>query len=183
MEDPKHPGFLHNTHSFYHRSLNQMPWYKDLNLQQRGAHYLEPELNVCLLLRNGEALEWWTDFERTVDSFATFSRKDAGTIRRWRDEFVPLLDDIVTPESQSPPIPAEQRTRLLERTSAGRRLLEVSKLSPLEFGTSSNILSSRPASCSSMDSARWIFVRLALDTTFRHYSRTRRRCVLADPLA
>ena len=24
MEDPKHPGFLHNTHSFYHRALIQM---------------------------------------------------------------------------------------------------------------------------------------------------------------
>ena len=32
MEDPKHPGFLHNTHSFYHRALNQMPWYRDLEL-------------------------------------------------------------------------------------------------------------------------------------------------------
>ena len=88
---------------------------------------------MCLLLRNGDALEWWTDFERTVESFATFSKKDAAKIRRWRDEFVPVLDDILTPESQSPPIPGEQRTKLLERTSAGRRLLEVSKLSPLEF--------------------------------------------------
>ncbi len=34
IEDPKHPGFLHNTHSFYHRSLNQMPWYKDLELER-----------------------------------------------------------------------------------------------------------------------------------------------------
>ncbi len=133
VEDPRHPGFLHNTHSFYHRGINQMPWYRDLNLEQRGARYLEPDLNVCLLLRNGDALEWWTDFEQTADSFATFSRKDAETMRRWRDDFVPLLTDILSPESQSPPIPAEQRTRLLERTSAGRRLLDVSKLSPLEF--------------------------------------------------
>ena len=110
-----------------------MPWYRDLDLERRGARYLEPDLNVCLLLRNGDALEWWTDFERTVDSFATFSRKDADTMRRWRDEFMPLLDDILTPECQSPPIPAEQRTQLLECTSAGRRLLDVSKLSPLEF--------------------------------------------------
>ena len=25
VEDPAHPGFLHNTHSFYHRALTQMP--------------------------------------------------------------------------------------------------------------------------------------------------------------
>ncbi len=59
-EDPRHPGFLHNTHSFYHRALNRMPWYRDLELEKRGAVYLEPELNVALILRNGDALEWWT---------------------------------------------------------------------------------------------------------------------------
>ena len=25
MEDPRHPGFFHNTHSFFHRGLNRMP--------------------------------------------------------------------------------------------------------------------------------------------------------------
>ena len=66
LEDPRHPGFLHNTHSFYHRALTRMPWYRDLELERRGAVYLEPELNVALILRNGEALEWWTDFEKTL---------------------------------------------------------------------------------------------------------------------
>ena len=63
------------------------------------------------------------------------------------------------PKVSRRPIPAEQRTRLMECTSAGRRLLDVSKLSALEFvQTSSNIPSYRLASCSSMDSAKWIFV-------------------------
>ena len=30
--NPRHGGFLHNTHSFYHRALRQMPWYRDLGL-------------------------------------------------------------------------------------------------------------------------------------------------------
>ena len=34
------PGFLHNTHSFYHRALTQMPWYRDLELERRGARYI-----------------------------------------------------------------------------------------------------------------------------------------------
>src|ERR1041385_3475509 len=69
VEDPRHPGFLHNTHCFYHRAVNQLPWYRDLGLEARGAVYLEPELNVALLLRDGRALEWWTDFEKTAASF------------------------------------------------------------------------------------------------------------------
>src|SRR5688500_737982 len=88
-EDPAHPGFLHNTHSFYHRALNQMPWYKDLELERRGAIYLEPELNVALLLSDGRSLEWWTSFEKTMDSFSTFSRRDAQTMHHWRERFLP----------------------------------------------------------------------------------------------
>src|SRR5262245_44357868 len=80
-EDPQHPGFLHNTHSFFHRGLTQMPWYRDLELERHGAVYLEPEFNVALVLKSGEVLEWWKSFDRTADSFAAFSRKDAETLK------------------------------------------------------------------------------------------------------
>ncbi len=133
MEDPRHPGFLHNTHSFFHRALNRMPWYHDLELERHGAVYLEPELNVVLILQNGEALEWWADFERTVQSFAQFSQKDAQALRRWRQSFLPIVQNILVPESQSPPLPLDLRRELLARTQGGRLLLEVSALSPLEF--------------------------------------------------
>lgn len=133
IEDPYHPGFLHNSHSFFHRALNQMPWYRDLELERHGAIYLEPELNVALILSSGAALEWWTDFEKTTPSFARFSRKDAETLRRWREAFLPIVQNILTPESQSPPLPPDLRRSLLERTEDGRRLLEVSALSPQEF--------------------------------------------------
>ena len=133
VEDPKHPGFLHNTHSFYHRALNRMPWYKDLELERHGAVYIEPDFNVALLLNNGESLEWWTRFEKTAASFARFSRKDAQALRDWRERFLPIVDKILIPESQSPPVPVEQRRKLLEKSQEGRFLLETSALSPLEF--------------------------------------------------
>src|ERR1041385_4422370 len=79
VEDPRHPGFLHNTHAFFQRAITAMPWYADLVLERHGARYIEPELNVALLTGNGRALEWWTDIDRTVDSFAQFSARDADT--------------------------------------------------------------------------------------------------------
>src|SRR5437763_1131821 len=82
VEDPRHPGFLHNTHAFFQRAITTMPWYADLELERHGAHYIEPELNVALLTRDGGALEWWTDIDRTVASFGEFSRRDAETLRR-----------------------------------------------------------------------------------------------------
>jgi phytoene dehydrogenase-like protein len=133
IENPRHPGFLHNTHSFFHRALTAMPWYRDLEIASQGAHYIEPELNVALILADGRSLQWWTDFERTYDSFAQFSKRDAEALRRWRDEFHPIVHGILTPEARSPPLPAELRRKLLQQSAAGRRLSEVSQLSPLEF--------------------------------------------------
>src|SRR5207253_1146325 len=97
MEDPSNPGFLHNTHSFYHRSLNKMPWYHDLELERHGAVYIEPEFNVALLLKNGESLDWWTDFEKTASSFEKFSKNDAQVLRSWRERFLPIVEKILIP--------------------------------------------------------------------------------------
>jgi phytoene dehydrogenase-like protein len=133
LEDPRHPGFLHNTHAFFQRSITTMPWYADLELERHGVSYIEPELNVALITRDDRALEWWTDIGRTITSFEHFSRRDAQTLRRWRDEFVPIVRKILGPEGRSPPLPLEERRRLLSNSAAGRRLLEVSALSPLEF--------------------------------------------------
>jgi phytoene dehydrogenase-like protein len=133
LEDPRHPGFLHNTHAFFQRAITTMPWYTDLELERHGAHFIEPELNVALLAKEGGMLGWWTDIERTAQSFEQFSARDAATLRRWHHEFVPTVQNILAWEAKSPPLPPDQRRKLLERSAAGRRLLEVSRLSPLEF--------------------------------------------------
>jgi phytoene dehydrogenase-like protein len=110
-----------------------MPWYRELELARHGARYVEPELNVALVLKSGEALCWWTDFERTAESFAAFSARDAAALRRWRDDFVPILERILGPESRRPPVPPTERASVLQSTAEGRLLLKTSELSPLEF--------------------------------------------------
>ena len=132
-ENPRFPGFFHNTHSFFHRALTAMPWYRDLELERHGAKYIEPDLNVALILPDGRALEWWTAQEKTIDSFAEFSRKDAESLRRWIDEFRPIVERILRPEAQSPPLSPQRRYKLLSRSRLGRRLLSVAAPSPLEF--------------------------------------------------
>src|SRR5262245_23149263 len=91
VEDPRHPGFLHNTHAFFLRAISAMPWYVDLDLARYGTQLIEPELNVALITRDHRVLEWWTDIERTIESFASFSSHDARTLRHWHDEFVPIV--------------------------------------------------------------------------------------------
>src|SRR6266511_2789492 len=133
LEDPRHPGFLHNTHAFFQRAITAMPWYADLALERHGARYIEPELNVALVTSDGRALEWWTDIAKTIASFTQFSRRDADTLARWHDEFVPIVQNILAPETRSPPLPPAERRALLAKSAAGRRLMEVSALSPLQF--------------------------------------------------
>jgi phytoene dehydrogenase-like protein len=133
VEHPGRPGFLHNTHSFFHRGITRMPWYRELELERHGASYLEPELNVALFLRDGRSLQWWTAFERTLDSFAEWSPRDARALAAWRERFLPIVERILEPEGRSLPQPPEERHQRLERSAEGRLLLDVSELSPLEF--------------------------------------------------
>jgi len=110
-----------------------MPWYRDLDLEGHGARMIEPALNVAMLTSGGGVLEWWTDIERTVASFAAVSDRDAATLKRWFEEFGPVVEHILIPEATTPPMPPAERRALLEKSAEGRRLLEVSALSPLEF--------------------------------------------------
>ena len=120
IENPRFPGFWHNTHSFFHRALTAMPWYRDLDLARHGADYIEPELNVALILPDGRALEWWTTIEKTAESFAEFSKQDAAALRHWVEEFRPIVEKILLPEAQSPPLPPERRRELLRRSALGQ---------------------------------------------------------------
>src|SRR4030095_5798482 len=104
LDNPRRPGFRHNPHSFFHRAITAMPWYRDLELEEHGVRYLEPPLNVAMILADGRALEWWTDLERTVASCAEFSPRDASTLRQFAEEFAPIVEKILLPEAQSPPL-------------------------------------------------------------------------------
>ena len=110
-----------------------MPWYSDLDLERYGVRYVTPELNVALVTEDDQVLEWWTDFDRTIESFATICPRDAATLGDWVRRFRPVVQNILTPEAQSPPLSPEQRRALLCKSAEGKLLLEVSQLSPIEF--------------------------------------------------
>ena len=133
VENPRHAGFLRNTHSFFHRAITAMPWYVDLELERHGARYIEPDLNVAMICPDTRVLKWWTDLERTLESVARVSRRDADVLAGWIARFEPIVEKLLIPEATSPPLPPEARREWLERTADGRLLLEVSARSPLEF--------------------------------------------------
>lgn len=135
IEYPEHSGFLHNTHSFFHRGVTQLPWYQDLELAKHGAQYIQPAVNVALVTRDGQALIWHEDFDKTLDSVSQFSRRDAEKLAHWRKKFRPIVSGILEPESQAPPLPAKQRREHLAQSNEGRQLLQLSEMTPWDFVT------------------------------------------------
>lgn len=133
VEHPAGSGFRHNTHSFFHRALTTMPWYADLELERHGARYIEPELNVAMVLPGDAVLEWWTDFDKTFASFEAVSPCDAARLREWTERFRPIVEQILISEARNPPLPPEERVARLRQSAHGRTLLETQALSPLEF--------------------------------------------------
>ena len=111
------------------------PYFSTLEWQDNAGDsmYHGGSLILRRLFSRGLSAQAVYTIGKTIDSFAAFSRRDAATLRRWHDEFVPIVAQILAPEARSPPLPPEARRALLSRTPAGRRLLEVSALSPLEF--------------------------------------------------
>ena len=112
MEDPRQPGFLHNTHAFFQRAITAMPWYADLELERQGAHYIEPELNVRADRRRPRA--------RMVDRYRAHRRiiraasaADAETLRRWHARIRSDRAKRSSRRKASPPLPAEERRALL----------------------------------------------------------------------
>ena len=132
VEYPEASGFVHNTHSFFHRALNQMPWYRELELEKHGARYIEPSLNVALITED-RCLQWWKDFDQTEASFAKVHAGDAKKLRYWKEQFHSIVRDFLVPAAQAPPLPQNQWESKLLKSAEGRLLLETAKLSPWEF--------------------------------------------------
>ena len=112
-----------------------MPWYRDLELERHGAQYIEPELNVVLIQRDGRRSSGGPTSSRRAASFAAVQR--AGRARRcarWRDDFVP-----VAARRSSRPEAARRRCRRRAPRAAGADAARggccwrSSELSPLEF--------------------------------------------------
>ena len=118
-------GYWHNIHSVNHRNVPALPWYKDLELDRFGQEYIRPEVAVAMLFRDKKALIWHNnDVEQTCASIARFSEKDSKTFRDFHHRFAPVVKNIIGPETYSPPMPAEKKRELLEKSEIGKAYYE-----------------------------------------------------------
>jgi len=112
-EELTRPGFLHNLHSNYHTLVGVSPVYDDLNLFEHGLKYAHPPVQMGSVFEDGTALTIHTDMNKTYESMARFSQKDADTWMRLYEEVKGFLDLLVGTLMFAPPINLNEITNAL----------------------------------------------------------------------
>lgn len=128
------PGFLHNTHSIYHMMVDYAPPYRDLGVEEKyNCYYVYPKLQFAMSLSNGKALCLYTDVEKSCQSLARFSQKDAATYRELHHKLDRYMNDFLAPATYVPPVSAIEQAAKLEATEMGREIMAFSEKTPLEI--------------------------------------------------
>lgn len=136
-EEITEPNFLHNTHSNYHSLVGLSPAYADLDLHENGVEYILPDVQMGSAFSDGTALTVHTDLQKTHDSFARFSKKDADTWTRLYEEAHGYMDLLVRTLMFAPPIALDDITRALVSWGIGERseflTVKLRKMSVADF--------------------------------------------------
>ena len=104
------PGFMHDTCSTTHAIFMQSPIWsnQELPLAEYGLEYIKADPASHVVFPDGTSITQWIDIDRTCESIARFSRKDAETYRKmildWRT-ISPIFNKIrYTPAGWDPAI-------------------------------------------------------------------------------
>ncbi len=126
-------GFYHNTHAIYHMMVDYAPIYNDLELEKYRCNYAYPELQVAMPFSDGKALCLYSDVEKSCESIARFSQKDAETYREAYHQFHAIVDDYIAPATYVPPLLPIETMIGLQKTEIGREVEEYAPKSPQEI--------------------------------------------------
>jgi phytoene dehydrogenase-like protein len=127
------PLFKHNLHAFFMRWTPSYKLWTDLELEKTGLRMIMPEMQNALPTAEGRVLISYNDVARTLDAVASFNRDDAAGFGSLLEECTRLSRTVVEPLRFSAPVARDEREELLSRSADGRRFLEISSASALDF--------------------------------------------------
>lgn len=126
-------GFYHNTHAVYHMMVDYAPIYDDLELEKYRCNYVYPDLQVAMPFTDGKSLCLYSDVDRSCESIALFSKKDAETYREVYHKFRKMVQDYIGPATYVPPLPLIETVVGIQKTEIGREIEEYQPKSPQEI--------------------------------------------------
>ena len=128
------PGFLINTHSIYHMMVDFAPVYKDFDLENRySIRYVWPELQFAMLFADGRSLCLYQDTERTCNSIAAFSKRDADAYRSLSKKLDEYMTNFLGPLTFMPAMAPLEQIPILQKTQLGHEFEEFSMKSAQEI--------------------------------------------------
>ncbi len=126
-------GFYHNTHAIYHMMVDYAPPYGDLELEKFRCKYVLPDLQVAMPFTDGKALCLYSDVNRSCESIARFSQKDADAYREAYHKFRLYMDEFLAPGTYVKPIPTLEAVLGLHKTPIGQEIAEYQPRSPQDI--------------------------------------------------
>jgi phytoene dehydrogenase-like protein len=126
-------GYYHNTHAVYHMMVDYAPVYDDLELEKYRCRYVYPDLQVAMPFADGKALCLYSDVNRSCDSIARFSSKDAESYREAYHKFRLYMDEFLAPGTYVEPLPTLEAILGMEKTEIGREISTYQPKSPQEI--------------------------------------------------
>lgn len=125
------PDYIHNTHAIYMMMVEYAPIYADLELEAKyGVKHIQPSLQFALPLANGKCLCLYSDVEKTCNSIAKFSKKDADSYRELYHLAKRVVDRFIAPATYAPPVPALDQLVKIQQTEIGREISEFTEKTP-----------------------------------------------------
>ncbi len=133
-------GFYHNTHAIYHMMADYAPPYRDLELDKYRCSYIFPDLQVAMPFADGKSLCLYKDVDRSCESIARFSPKDAESYREAYHKFRLYMDEFLAPGTYVKPLPTLEAVLGLHKTEIGEEISGYQPKSPQEtvFGLFEN---------------------------------------------
>jgi phytoene dehydrogenase-like protein len=127
------PGYYHNTHAVYHMMVDYSPVFKDINLEKYGLKWLYPPVQFAMPFADGSAICLYTDVDKTCDSIAKFSAKDAEAYRKMYHKYNEYMEEFIGPATYHESIPAFEQMVNLQSTEVGKEISDLTEHTPKEI--------------------------------------------------
>ncbi len=131
-------GYRFNLHANYMLMLDVAPPFRDLELEEDGCVYVRPEAQASLLKKNGEAVTLYADLEKSVESIARFSPRDAERFREIYLDYKQIAEEYLIPSTYGRPVGSAQLAATYMQSALGQRILHVTEMTPYEICKSWN---------------------------------------------
>lgn len=131
--------FRYNLHAIYMMLGEIMPAYKDLELDKYPVQFIYPEVQAAFVTKDGQAMVYYLDDEKTLAEVKKFAPEDEPGLRRLISEFKTMCDEELIPATYGPPMPALELVLMSDKHPTGKMVSELSQMTPQQVIESYNI--------------------------------------------